>query len=140
MAQRRDRLGRFSGGGGGGSRMKSSTGRTVKGGGEKMTGPTRKSRNRREDVNTNLRVDQHKGFDKYHKSLGKLTSSRRRARKLEKSGADPTKITAAKKRVEQQNAEAGVLRKMAYSTSRKTVRRYRNATGLVAQRRFARPN
>ena len=119
--------------------MKTSTGRTVKGGGEKVTGPTRGSNNRRDDVNTNLRVDQHKGFDKYHKSLGKLTSSRRRARKLEKSGADPTKVAAAKKRVEQQNAEAGTLRKAAYSASRKTLRRHSNATGLVTQRRFARP-
>jgi hypothetical protein len=119
--------------------MKASTGRTVKGGGEKVTGPTRKSRNRREDINTNLRVDQHKGFDKYHKSLSRLDSSRRRTRKLEKSGADPAKIAASKKRVEQQNAETNALRKSAYSTSRKTVRRHRNATGLVVQRRFARP-
>ena len=139
MAQRRDRLGRFAGGGGSGSRMKASTGRTVKGGGEKMTGPTRGSSNRRDNINTNLRVDQHKGFDKYHKSLGKLTSSRRRARKLEKSGADPIKIATAKKRVAQQNMESGALRKAAYSSSRKDVRRYRMATGLVSQRRFARP-
>ena len=138
MAQGWDSKGRFASGGGGG-RIAVKTNRTIKGGGEKVTGPTRQSRNRRADISTNLRVGSQKSFDQYHKSLGKLTSSRRRARKLEKSGADPTKIATAKKRVAQQNMESGALRKAAYSSSRKDVRRYRMATGLVSQRRFARP-
>ena len=140
MAQRRDRLGRFSGGGGGGSRMKASAGRTVKGGGEKVTGRTRGSYSRQLKNNENMLVAGHKAFAPYEKAVGKSSYANKKVKKLRKSGADAATIAKAQKSADMKENTTRLMRQRFTQNATIARRRYGNATGLVAQRRFARPN
>lgn len=138
MAQRRDSKGRFAGSGGGGVRSIKSN-RTVKGGGEKTGGRTMTTRNMEYRAGNRVRVSEHKAFEPYHKSLGKLEYARKKERKLIKSGADPSAIAAQRQKVKSLDAATGAARKETFRQATVGRRRYRNEMGLVRQRRYAKP-
>lgn len=139
MTQRRDRLGRFAGSGGGGSRMSAKTGRIVKGGGEIKTGVTRASRNIRYNNEVNQRVGAHKAFAPYDKAVGKSSYANRKVKKLQKSGADAATIAKAQKSANIKENTTRLMRQRFIQNTKIAQRRYRNTTGLVQQRRYARP-
>jgi len=137
MAQGRDSKGRFASGGGGVRSIKSN--RTVKGGGESKRGETRASRSIRLKNEENQRVGEHKAFAPYEKAVGKSSYAHRKARKLEKSGADAATVSKAKKAADVKENTTRLMRQRFLSGSRIATRRYRNTTGLVVQRRYAKP-
>jgi hypothetical protein len=141
MARRyiRDKNGRFASTGGGGVRAIKNTGRTVTGGGEATRGSTRASRNMRLKNEENLRVSQHKAHSPYEKAVGRSSYAHKKARKLEKSGADPATVAQAKKTAEAKESATRLARQRFLSLSTVSKRRYRVNTGLVQQRRYARP-
>ena len=138
MAQRRDAKGRFAGSGGGSVRSIKSD-RTVKGGGESKRGVTRASRSARYNNEVNFRVSEHKAFAPYDKAVGKSSYANRKARKLEKSGADAATVAKAKKSADVKENTTRLMRQRFISGQRTAQRRYRNTTGLVQQRRYVKP-
>ena len=136
--QKRDSRGRFASMGGGSVRSIKSD-RTIKGGGEKTGGRTRTTRDMEYRSGNRLRVSEHKAFEPYHKSLGKLEYARKKERKLVKSGADPSVIAAQRQKVKSLDAATGLARKETFRQAKVGRRRHRNEMGLVQQRRYIKP-
>lgn len=139
MAQRRDSRGRFASTGGGQIRSIKSPGRTVKGGGTRKSGESLASRSRINEINTNFRVAQHKSFKPYETALGKSSYASRKLKKLEKAGAEKSVIEKAQKDYSAKSATTRAASKQTFAEVKVNRRRLRGATGLVQQRRYARP-
>jgi hypothetical protein len=111
----------------------------AKGGGTNKSGRTVASRNAEDRAGSNILVGNNKAFKPYYAALGKSVYANRKVKKLEKAGADKSVIAKAKKDAAIKEATTAAARRQTFSQVKVNNRRYRNAMGLVKERRYARP-